>query len=131
MADLTITPANVQIVSGNPLTLDASVAIVAGKSVYSTSANVWALADATMTSIGYGITVNDAAADQPLTVLQEGVIALGATLQVGMLYCISVNSGLIAPITDLVTPNVYNILGYALDTANLTLKRYSVPIAIA
>ena len=130
MADLIITPANVQVVSAQTIETDknAATAIVAGEVVTPDGSDDWILADASALLSVFGIALNDASAQQPLHVLLAGTIALGAVgLGQGQLYTVSPNSGLISDIGDIIVPNSYNILGFGNDSAQLVVRRYSVP----
>lgn len=93
MADLTITAASV--VAGSNATRDTGIAgetITAGKAVFLNAAtNRWMLSDnnGTGTREVKGIALNGASANQPLAVLKDGDITIGATLVAGTDYWLS------------------------------------------
>ena len=129
MADLVIDPTLVEVVSGAPFVYDAVVDIEAGIPCV-LDGNTWKKADATALLGNYGISVNNAYAGQPLSVLTTGVIDLGVAVSQGFLYVVSPTGG-IDLISALVATNFTNILGYGSDTANqLIIKRYNVPLAL-
>ena len=128
--DLTVPPTGVLVVSGSLGRYNAGVATVAGKSVVLDVTDLWQHADASVVNGNYGITVNEAAIGQPVDVILAGILNLGVALQEGQLYVISQNSGMIAPITDLVATDFYSILGYANDNNQLVMRRYPVPFAL-
>jgi hypothetical protein len=130
MADLAIVASNVIIIDGTEQNFVASTLLIAGTSVFVNSNNQAAPALATTEYVTFGITVNDADFGQPVGVLTLGTIALGETLLQGMQYGISINSGKIAPITDIITGQYFNILGYANDTDQLVLFPFSIPFAL-
>jgi hypothetical protein len=125
MADLTITAANVVVVSGAvKRTENASATITAGQAVYLNSNTEWALCDADVQSTANcnGIALHASLNNQPLTVMSGGVINLGATLAVGEVYAVSTTAGGIAPVADLASGDFVTVLGVALTAANLELK---------
>ena len=74
------------------------------------------------------IAVNDASAGQPLSVLEAGVLSLGAVIAQGLMYYISPNAGLISnAFTDLVATNYPMLLGYGNDSGQLVVQKYTVP----
>lgn len=127
MADLTITAANVKLVSGTTRTTVAGAAVTAGQVVYKANATGKALlsdndsATAEIRSID-GLALHAAAVDQPLTLAQNGaVVNLGATLVAGTDYYLSGTPGGICPRADVVGGDDPIRIGIALTTANLQL----------
>ncbi|MDX0007827.1 hypothetical protein GOB40_13900 [Sinorhizobium meliloti] len=131
MADLVITAANVVAGAGAKTTSGtAGAAITAGQVVYldSTTTGKWQLSDsdaATAAARGQGanvgIALNGAANGQPLEVLTEGPITLGAVLTAGTAYYLSPTPGGIAPLADLLTGDYVTLLGLATSTSVLNL----------
>lgn len=105
MTDLVITAANV--VAGSNATRDTGAAgetITAGKAVFlNTATNRWMLSDnnGTGTRTVKGIALNGASANQPVAVLKDGDITIGATLTAGTDYWLSATAGGICPRADL------------------------------
>jgi len=124
MADLTITAANVDRVTGSQRTQEAGVAITAGDAVYQGADGLVALAEKDLTvteSLAQGIALSDAAIGQPVTYQISGVIALGATLSAGEVYMVGAGPGGIAPVADVGTGDFATILGIAVSAANLKI----------
>lgn len=128
MADLTITNA-VTVNGGVSKDYLAGATVAAGKPVYLTSGNVWALAGCTTATLAGGVdpkrvgfALHAATSGQPLAVQESGNITLTTTLTVGTLYVVSATAGLVAPITDLATTNKVNILGIATTATNLDMS---------
>lgn len=125
MADISITAANVKLVSGNAQPLIAGAALTAGQVVYKEDSSKKAkLADndsATAEVRGaVGLTLNGAAADQPVSVALNGsVVSLGAVLTAGVDYYLSGTPGGICPRADVVSTDDPVRIGMALTTANL------------
>ena len=132
MSDLTITPGDVLFVSGNKVTWNAGVAILAGKVIYPDSGSVWQLANNSM-SIRPFISLNDAVVGQPVTAIEAGVVDIGAVLVQGMPLFISPNGGMISDsIADILTTKYVTVIGYPAQTANyLTISPYLIPYALA
>ena len=135
MADLSITAANVEKVSGRVETGTAGIAITAGQSVWvdTNDDNKVKLADAdTITEHALrGVALCDSAADQPVTYLVDGVMDLGATLVVNEVYIVSATAGGIAPVADLASGDFLGIVGFATATNRLTLHVASSGVAKA
>lgn len=133
MSDLTITAANV--LPGSGATIDrsapAGATITAGKSVYLDTAATgkWQLADAdaaTAISRGQGktgIALNGASDGQPIAVLTEGDITIGATLTAGVSYYVSATPGGICLFADLTTGDYVTLLGVATSTTVLKVEK--------
>lgn len=127
MADLSITAANVKLVSGPTKKRIAGGAIAAGQVCYQASATKKAnLADndsatAEVRAID-GVALNGAAADQPIELAANGaVISLGAVLTAGVDYYVSGTAGGICPRADVTTGDDPIRVGIALTTSNLQL----------
>lgn len=107
MVDITVTPSAV--VAGSNATRDTGIAgetITAGKAVFLNAAtNRWMLSDnnGTGTREVKGIALNGASANQPLAILKDGDITIGATLVAGTDYWLSATAGGICPRADLAT----------------------------
>lgn len=105
MTDLVITAANV--VAGSNATRDTGTAgetITAGKAVFlNVATNRWMLSDnnGTGTRTVKGIALNGASANQPVAVLKDGDITIGAILTAGTDYWLSATAGGICPRADL------------------------------
>ena len=129
MADLVVTAASV--VAGTPSVTDdgtAGEALTAGQCVYlKTSDGRWYKADANVTTVeagadGLKIALNNApGAGQPVKLLRNGNVNLGATLAIGQVYVVSATAGGIAPFADLVITNLVSILGVATTAALLNV----------
>ncbi len=127
MTDLTITVAN--IVPDANATLEtflAGEAITQGKAVYLDPATrKWLLADADSATAAAkaprGISVNAAQANQPLTVIRKGDLAMGAILTAGDPYYLSSNAGGICPKADVGSGEAVVFLGYAKSTSVLAV----------
>lgn len=123
MADLTITAANVERVSGATEVLTSGVSVTAGKVLRinpSTQKAALAGNDSELNAVARGIALNDAAANQPVTILRGGDLDLGATLTVGETYVLSA-SGNVSPIGDMQVGDWVTILGVATAADNLRL----------
>jgi hypothetical protein len=127
MADLTITAASV-VAGTNAIVAEgmAGEAIVAGKSVYlSSTTKKWMLADSNSATAearrAHGIALNGAALNQPVDVLKEGPITIGATLTAGLDYYVSDTPGGICPRADLASGEYVCLLGLASSTTVLNV----------
>lgn len=127
MADLTITAANVKLVSGPTEQLLAGAALTAGQATYKEAATSKAkLSDndsATAEVRGFnGLALHAASTDQPITVAKNGaVVDLGAILTAGVDYYLSGTPGGICPRADVVSTDDPVRLGMALTTSRLQL----------
>lgn len=110
MADYTITPANVTLVSTSVHKLNigrhnAGVAIDAGEHCYLDANNLWQLVDAnasTAHGLERGVAYSSAGAGQPLSVCIRGTLDFaGTTFTAGIPVFASANAGGLAPSTDL------------------------------
>lgn len=127
MADLTITAANVKLVSGSTSRMVAGATLTAGQVVYEEASTEKAkLADndsatAEVRAIK-GITLHAALADQPVVVAGNGaVVEFGAILTAGTDYYLSGTPGGICPRADVTTGDDPVRIGMALTTARLQL----------
>lgn len=126
MADLAITPANVTAETGSSQRTNdylAGEAVEAGDSVYldasDTRIKLSLATDAAKDAVS-GIALNNAAAEQPVRILQAGDIDLGVALAVGQIYVLSpAAAGGIAPVGDLAAGNYVSIIGIATAADNL------------
>lgn len=127
MADLTITAANVLLVSGSTEQLTAGATVTAGQPVYREAATgKLKLSDndsatAEVRAIR-GIALHAALDGQPLTIAKNGaVVAYGAILTAGVEYYVSGTAGAIAPRADVTSGDDPIRIGIALTTSNLEL----------
>lgn len=138
MADISVTAANVQIVSGLSVAhVTAGIDITAGEPVYEASGKYWpAQADDADTSDATAIALNSAGADQPLAITQrrlneDGVIDIGGTVAVGTVYVVSAAAaGGIAPWADLAATNRVTVIGVGVTTARIKLSFNAAGVAI-
>lgn len=124
MADVSITAANVKVVSGTPKIGKAGASVTAGQPLYQDTDTSLkpAKADAAGTATCVGIALNSASTGQTVAYLDNGVLAAGGTLVMGKPYVVSAaNAGGIAPVADLTSTNVATYIGIGLTTANLTV----------
>ncbi|MGE4307229.1 MAG: hypothetical protein AB7E24_24735 [Novosphingobium sp.] len=137
MADITITPANVLAGAGSAQSLaTAGATITAGQVLYHDAADGKAkLADnngatAIIRKVR-GIALNGASNGQPVMILTEGDITLGAVLTAGVTYYLSDTPGGICPAGDLTTGEYPTILGVAKSTTVLSVKLHAAGVALA
>lgn len=130
MADLVITAASV--VAGTGATKENGVAgasVTAGQVVYKDASDggKFKLADNDSATAAvrspYGIALHAAAANQPLTVLKEGPITIGATVAVGVVYCLSSTAGGICPNADIAAGDYNTILGIGTSTSVIEVQK--------
>lgn len=137
MADLTITAANVVAGSGaKKVPGTAGVAVTAGQVVYLDSAtNTYKLADNDSATAAVrspaGIALHAAAANQPLTILSQGSITIGATTAAGTVYCLSSTAGGICPSADIATGDYNTIIGIGTSTSVIDVKLHEAGAAVA
>jgi hypothetical protein len=123
LADLSITAANVVAGSGAKTTAGtAGATLTAGQVVYYDSAtSSYKLADTDSATAAVrspaGITLNAAAAGQPVTILQSGPITIGATVAVGVSYWLSGTAGGICPVADVAPGDYPCIVGIGTSTS--------------
>jgi hypothetical protein len=127
MADISITPANVKLISGASVPLVAGAALTAGQVIYrEMAASKAKLSDndsatAEVRAV-YGVALHAAAVDQPITVAKNGAIVdLGAVLTAGTDYYLSGTPGGVCPRADVTTGDDPVRVGMALTTSRLQL----------
>lgn len=136
MSDLSITAASVIAGSGaRKINGIAGATITAGKVVYQeASTGKFKLADCDSATdevrSPFGIALNGASDGQPLTVLTEGPVTIGATMTAGVAYYLSPNAGGIAPVADVLTGDHTIILGIATSTTVLDVNIQESGVAI-
>lgn len=126
MANLTITVANLQAVSGYaPLRGTSGATITAGMPCYIDTDGTMKISEAGSTAIkavARGISLHAAVSGQPLELICFGNLAFGAILTKGVFYVVSATAGLICPLADITTTGHYIMkLGQASSTSNLIL----------
>lgn len=138
MADLTITAANVIAGSGaKKETGIAGATVTAGQVVYkdSSDSDKFKLADNDSATAAvrspYGIALHASLAGQPLTVLRQGPITIGATTAVGIVYCLSSTAGGICPSADIATGDYNTIIGIGTSTTVIDVKLHEAGAAMA
>jgi hypothetical protein len=126
MSNLSPTAANVKRVSGSIFQKTAGAAVVRGDVCYLKASDGKAYLGqcdgTTEEAEALYMALNDAAADQPVTLQKGGEINLGAILTVGVVYVLSATAGKIAPLADLVSTNKLTIVGTARTTSILRLS---------
>lgn len=136
MADLSITAANVA-AGADAVTelMTAAVAVTAGQAVYrDESTGKVGLADSNSATAQvrevYGVTLNPAAANQPVLVQKGGSITIGATLTAGVAYYLSDTPGGLCPVADVGSGEYVTLIGVATTSAvlKLTLTRTGVAL---
>lgn len=126
MADLSITAANV--IAASTATIEHGIAgatITAGQTVYlDETAGTYKLADAdgTGTTRTRGIALNGAGAGQPLAIIKEGDLTMGAVFTAGVSYFQSPNAGGIGARAEVLTGDYVTCLGIAISTTVLRVK---------
>ena len=136
MADLVITAANV-VAGSDSVRVDgiAGEAIAAGKSVYlNSSTKRLMLADSNSPTAevrkALGISLNGAAAGQPLAVHKGGDLVIGAALTPGAPYYLSDTPGGICPLADVGTGEAVCQLGLAKSTTVLAVNIQSPDVVL-
>lgn len=127
MADLSITAANVKLISGSTEDMKAGAALTAGQVAYKEASTAAAkLADndsatAEVRSV-HGFTLHAASTDQPVRVAKNGaVVDLGAILTAGVEYYLSGTPGGICLRADVISTDDPVRIGMALTTSRLQL----------
>lgn len=125
MADLVIAAANVVAFRGARVSDEvAGVAIAAGQQLArdaTTRRMILAeVADDDDHTVE-GMALNSAAAGQPVEVLQDGRVTVGAVLTVGTVYVASA-AGAVAPVADLASGDYTTVLGVAETTSILRYR---------
>jgi len=136
MANLTITAANVVPDSGaSKESGTAGTAITAGAVVYldnSTTPPTYKLCDSNdSTSVNArGIALNGGASGQPISVMTDGTVTIGASVTNGNIYILSATAGgLIADVGDLASGWYPVIIGIATSSTKLKLSFFQTGIA--
>lgn len=128
MADLIITAASVLSGSGAKIRYGtAGASLTAGQVLYyDTATSTYKLADNDSATEAVrspvGIALHAAGSGQPITVQTAGPITIGATVAVGVVYCLSSTAGGIAPSADIATGDYNSILGIATSTTVINLN---------
>ena len=127
MADLSITPANVQMNENSVAnsTFKAGEALVQGDVVYvSSSDNLLykADADAESTATVFGIVVTPASTGDLVTVVTSGELDIGATLVLNTAYVLSTTAGKIFLLSDITTGKRISYIGTPRTTSILSLN---------
>jgi hypothetical protein len=126
MANLTITAANIVAVDGADIEHGtAGAAITPGQPVYRDTAGKYQLADSNSATAAAkrprGISLNTAATNQPLAIIKEGDLDMGAILTAGQAYYLGDTAGAIQPAADLASEDVIQ-LGIARTTSRMAVK---------
>lgn len=128
MADLSITAGNVVAgASAAKRNGTAGATITAGQVVYlDASDRKYKLADADAVPTGgfraLFIALNGASNNQPITVMAEGPVVIGATVTAGTAYYLSPTAGGIAPLGDVLSGDTVSLLGVATSATTLQFK---------
>ena len=133
MADLTITAANVDWVSGSKSTKDAAETIAVGDCVYDTGSSTYGVASngAAAKDSVVGIALNAATAAHPVTIAETGAgVGFGAILTVGEMYVLSA-TGKISPIGDKASSDYVSYIGYGDTTSNMKLTIHNTGRQVA
>lgn len=136
MADLTITAANVSPgTNATKETANALAAITAGKVVYKdATTGKFGLADSNSATAGvrtpYGIALNDAAINQPLTVVTSGRVNIGAVVVIGESYYLSDTPGGICPEADLASGEYPSFIGFGTATTTIDVNIKASGVAV-
>ena len=125
MSDLNITGSSVVRVSGTPKAGTAGASLTAGKLVYKDAADSkLKLADSngSGTKEVAGLVLAPADANQPASVLDEGVVTVGNILTAGVIYVASDTPGGIKPSADLTSGETVTVVGVAISATQLYVK---------
>lgn len=137
MTDIAITPANVLAGTGAMVEdITAGATITAGQVVYREGSTGKAkLADCDSDTAEArsprGIALNGASDGQPLEILREGPITIGATLTPGTVYYLSATAGGICPVGDLGQGDYPVVVGIARSASVLHVKFLEAQVALA
>lgn len=128
MADLSITAGSV-VAGANAVKEQgiAGAAITAGQVVYrDTSTRKYQLADNDSATAAVraprGIALNGASDNQPLQILTEGDVTIGAVLTPGDVYYLSATPGGLCPGADIASGDDYALIGIAKSASVLSVK---------
>jgi hypothetical protein len=105
----------------------AGATITAGQTVYITSGRTVGLADCDAGSGAQnciGIAVNGASSGQPVSVLENGVITLGAAAAPanGVPYFLSPTAGAISPLAEILTGDILVYLGVGIGNNQVAVR---------
>lgn len=133
MADLSITAANV--VAGTGATFKdgtAGATILAGQPCYLDSATTTyklGICNALAASDVIGIAMHNALTGHPLRMQTGGEITIGATVEIGRVYVLSVNAGMIGVAADLSAGEFPFVIGIGKTAAIITLVMRGTGVA--
>lgn len=136
MADLTLTAASVLPGTGATIKqVTSGATVAAGKTVVRDPAtNKWVLSDSNHATAALraldGIALNGASDGQPMTVLTDGPITLGAVLTAGVAYYQSDTAGGICPVADVGSGETATLIGIATSTSSLTVSIQESGVAL-
>ena len=136
MTDLAITAANVVAGAGAKVRQGTAGATVsAGQTLYRDPVDFkHKLADCDAATAPVrscaGIALHGASNGQPLDILWEGPITIGATLVPGTTYYLSPTPGGIAPLADLSSGDYPTIIGIAISESVLSVKLHASGVAL-
>ena len=127
MADVSVTAANVALVSGSSKHGTAGETITAGQSLYLKSADTELYKadcdDTAAKATCVGIALNSASDGQPISYAGSGcVVNMGGTLVVGEPYFVSDTAGGLKPDADLSSDDYVSFLGIGITAANLQIQ---------
>lgn len=136
MADISITAASV--IAGAGATVKhvmAGATFVAGKgAVRDPATGKWVLSDSNHATaalrVPAGVSLNGAGDGQPLAVLTDGPISLGAVLTAGVAYYASDTPGGICPVADVGSGEYATLLGIATSTSVLNVDIQASGVAL-
>lgn len=138
MADLTITAASV--IAGASAVIDrthnAGAAVTAGQTVYLDPADAtYKLSDnnsgTAAARVVSGIALNGAASGQPLAVVTNGLVTIGAAVTAGVGYYLSATPGGICPIADLGSGSYPSLIGFAINATQINVAIAPAGVALA
>jgi len=123
--DLSVTAANVVPDSGYTWRdMVAGETLTAGQVVYQLSSDGRAYKASTASASAaaiVGIALNGAGAGQPVRVQTGGTVSIGATVTVGIVYCLSDTAGGIAPSADNGSGDYVGVIGIGVTAAKIKL----------
>lgn len=136
MADLVITAANV--IAGSNAQKSGGIAgeaVVAGKlGYYDTTVKKYFLADNNSATAAARkptcMFLNSAAANQPVSVMNEGDVAMGSIFTPGTAYFLSDTPGGICPVADLASGEYVSLVGLSKSATTLAVKFQSVDVSL-
>lgn len=136
MADLAITAANVVAGAGaKKRERTAGATVTAGQVVYRDPTDLKSkLADCDSATVAArspeGIALHGASNGQPLDILYEGPVTIGAVLTPGVVYYLSGTAGGICPVADLGAGDYVTIVGIALSPSVLDVQFHESRVAL-